>query len=132
MSFTRTDDYWNTHPKRELAALKLLELLFFFITSAVWSFSDLKYKWDQYSLNHICFPYIVARCFGLHFGANVMRLGKDADNYLQTVAWSGSVISNQSHLLSCSQTKYKYSPRYQRLKMTLLSVYYLQKTTRRV
>jgi hypothetical protein len=53
---------WNTHQK--VSTLKLLELLFFaFITSAVWSFSDLKYKWDQYSQPYLLSAYIW-RAFG--------------------------------------------------------------------
>jgi hypothetical protein len=30
---TRTDDYWNTHPKTGISTLKLLELLFTFISA---------------------------------------------------------------------------------------------------
>jgi hypothetical protein len=47
------------------------------------------------------------------FGANVMRLGKDADNYLQTVARSGSVISTNAiffHVFFLNKELRKYSP----------------------
>jgi hypothetical protein len=64
------------------------------------------------------------------FGANVMRLGKDADNYLQTVARSGSVISTNAiffHVFFLNKENVSILL-YQRLKMKhFLSVYYLQK-----